>query len=288
MRRSQLILLLTCLGITFALFTFGKRGLTVEEALAAKAEKKAEAQNESNEEGKRINFTEVIANVKTKLKKAQADSLGFLGSAVEEAEKPEQKLAALEDLADFWKRQGFMEIAAHYYVDIAELENTAEKWNRAGETNAISFKMARDSALVQHYVDKSIKSFEKALSLQPDNLDYKIGVATGLIDGRNEVMQGVMMLRDVTTTDSLNTRANLILARLAIVSGQFDKAERRLKIVTKQDPENAEAFYYLGEALANSGKKEEAAAAFEDCKKLVNSESFSSELDDLIEKMLDI
>ncbi len=286
MRQGQLLLILVCSAVIFTLFFFGKRSLTVEEAMALKASKKAETETQT--EVKRVNFVEVIENVKTKLEKAQADSLGFLNSKVESATADLERAEALEELAEFWQRQGFVEIAAHYYIDIAELENSADKWGRAAETNSIAFKIARDSALVQHYVDKSIKSFEKALSLQPDRLDYKIGLATGLIDGRNEVMQGVLMLREVTEADSLNTKANLILGRLAIVSGQFDKAERRLRIVTQEDPMNAEAFYYLGEALGNNGKKDEAAEAFKQCKKLVKSPTFAKELDEIIKRVLDI
>ena len=55
---------------------------------------------------------------------------------------------------------------------------------------------------------------------------------------------------------------NLILGRLAVVSGQYDKATARLEKLIKTNPDNAEAYYNLAKALKAKGKKLESAAAY--------------------------
>ena len=78
---------------------------------------------------------------------------------------------------------------------------------------------------------------------------------------------------------------NLILGRLAVVSGQYDKAIARLEKLTKQHPKNAEAFYHLAEAYRAVGKNDDAIKALEQCKKLVNDPAFSAQIDNYIQQI---
>jgi cytochrome c-type biogenesis protein CcmH/NrfG len=95
-------------------------------------------------------------------------------------------------------------------------------------------------------------------------------------------MKGVVLLREVTSKDSTNISANIILAKLAIQSGQLDKAINRLELVLSLRPDNTEAMYFLAEAYKNQGNKEKAISLFEQCKKLVNNPDFTKEIDNYI------
>ena len=77
----------------------------------------------------------------------------------------------------------------------------------------------------------------------------------------------------------------MILGKLAIQSGQFDKAERRLAMVVSRQPDNTEAMYFLAEAYKGLGQKEKAVEWFEQCKKLVNNPDFSAEIDRYMQSM---
>ena len=77
---------------------------------------------------------------------------------------------------------------------------------------------------------------------------------------------------------------NLILGRLAVVSGQYDKAIARLGKLTTLDPKNAEAWFHLAEAYRAVGKNEEAIKSLEQCKSLVNDPAFSAQIDSYIKQ----
>ena len=95
-------------------------------------------------------------------------------------------------------------------------------------------------------------------------------------------MQGVQRLLKITEKDPNNLQANLMLGRLSVTSGQYDKAVARLEKVVAQAPENTEALYFLAEAYKGHGDTEKAIKTFERCKQLVNDPAFSKEIDNYI------
>jgi cytochrome c-type biogenesis protein CcmH/NrfG len=129
---------------------------------------------------------------------------------------------------------------------------------------------------------EAIACFEEALKVNPDNVDTKIALASCYTDGTGETMKGVTLLREVTQKDSNNIAANIILGKLAIQSGQFDKAVKRLERVIALRSDNTEAMYFLAEAYKGLGDKNKAIEMFEQCKRLVNKEEFSAEIDNYI------
>lgn len=78
---------------------------------------------------------------------------------------------------------------------------------------------------------------------------------------------------------------NLALGRLAVVSGQYDKAAARLEKVVQLHPDNAEAYFHLAEAYRALGKKEEAIRALESCKLLVEDADFRAQIDSYINQI---
>jgi lipopolysaccharide biosynthesis regulator YciM len=95
-------------------------------------------------------------------------------------------------------------------------------------------------------------------------------------------MKGVTLLREITQNDSTNIPANIILGKLAIQSGQFDKAKKRLELVLSLRPDNTEAMYFLAEAYKGLGDKQKAIELFEKCKTLVKNPDFTREVDNYI------
>jgi cytochrome c-type biogenesis protein CcmH/NrfG len=106
-----------------------------------------------------------------------------------------------------------------------------------------------------------------------------MALAASYIEGTGETMQGVQLLLGVTREKPNNIQANLMLGRLSIQSGQFDKALGRFETVLKQEPENTEALYFLAETYKGKGNKEKAIELFEKCKKVVNKPQFSKDID---------
>jgi cytochrome c-type biogenesis protein CcmH/NrfG len=109
-----------------------------------------------------------------------------------------------------------------------------------------------------------------------------MALAASFIEGTGETMQGVQMLLSITREKPDNVPANLMLGRLAIQSGQFDKAVQRFETVLKSEPENTEALYFLAEAYKGKGNKQKAIELFEKCKKIVNNPEFNRDIDQYI------
>ncbi len=289
MRNKQFILILTFIGISTTLFFFGKRGLTLEEALQKKEAKAQEMLADENSSEtlpeSNLDFEQIVINLKSRLKPKELADITALEKPLE-SQDASSHLAAHEKLAAEWERLGYVEVASYYYSKTAETKPSLKNWEKAGDTYSMSFKIAQDSILVNYYLQNAINAYKKAVSFGPENTDLQIKLAECYIDSQLDIMKGVFALRDITQKDSTNAKANLILGRMAIVSTQYDKAVKRLQTVIQEDEKNAEAYYYLGEAYMGLGKKEEAVTAFEQCKVLVDSPNFLKQLDKMIENIL--
>lgn len=189
---------------------------------------------------------------------------------------------ACKDIAEFWEKNENLNLAAKYYKKGAFLENTEKSITFAGNLLLTLMSRTEDPAVRKWQASEAIECFTKASEMNPDNLDTKIALATCYTEGTGETMKGVTLLREVTAKDSTNISANIILGKMAIQSGQLDKAVRRLELVLSLRPDNTEAMYFLAEAYKGQGNKTKAIELFEQCKKLVNNPDFSKEIDNYI------
>lgn len=205
------------------------------------------------------------------------------------AETDTAKAGAINALIAYFESKDAHVIAARYSADLAEMRNTAEVWNKTGDNYLSVLYGAQLPPDVQAFVLESAQaSYQKALELQPDNVEAKISLATTYMEATGATanpMQGVTMLLDVVREDSANVRAQLILGRFGIVSGQFDKAIERLEKVVALDPDNTEAYFYLGEAHNGLGNVAKAIEYFEKCRQMVDDPEFRAQLDAYIEQL---
>lgn len=86
--------------------------------------------------------------------------------------------------------------------------------------------------------------YEKAIELKPGDADAQIGLATVLVQGTNEPMKGIVMLREVVAKDPLNINANIELGRFSMMSGQYDKAIERFNAVLQKDSLHLQSRYF--------------------------------------------
>jgi cytochrome c-type biogenesis protein CcmH/NrfG len=123
---------------------------------------------------------------------------------------------------------------------------------------------------------------EKAVAINSSNIAAKVKLAQSYTDGTGETMKGVLMLREVAQADPSNLAAGITLGRLAVQSGQFDKAITRLEKLLIAHPKNTEAMYFLAESYKGQGNTAKAKELFNECKKIVNNPNFTKEIDDYI------
>lgn len=225
-----------------------------------------------------LDFAKYTEESQGKLPAAQKTTIVALTAKAQKDNTP----VAYKDVAEFWEKEKNLNMAAFYYKKAAFLENTEKSITFAGNLYIAVMQRTDQPGMRKWQALEAIECFSKALELNPNNTDTKIALATCYTEGTGETMKGVTLLREVTQVDSNNISANIILGKLAIQSGQFDKAKRRLELVLSLKPDNTEAMYFLAESYKGSGNIEKAVSLFEKCKQLVNNPDFTKEIDNYI------
>jgi len=142
-----------------------------------------------------------------------------------------------------------------------------------------------DRALQMWEANEAIACMERVLKDHPNNEEARLAMASAYIQGTSEPMKGVQMALAVTREKPDNVPANMLLGRMSIQSGQFDKAVKRFETVLTTEPENKEALYFLAQAYEGTGNKQKAIETLEKCKKVVNNPEFSREIDQHINSL---
>lgn len=214
------------------------------------------------------------------------------GHALQEIKSIQAKIGAISDsshMAPFfiqeakvWQEHKQLPVAAYFYAKGAKLEKSEKNLNFAGQL-FLDLMHQSTSAPVQVWeAQEAIACLQRSLELNPNNDTVKMALASGYIEGAGQTMQGVQLLLGITREKPDNVPANLMLGRLSIQSGQYDKAIGRFETVLKQEPKNTEALYFLAEAYKGKGNKEKAIELLEQCKKIVNKAAFNKDIDEYI------
>lgn len=279
-RNSQIILVAVALFLLLGIYFFadfkGKKSSTPAPSAEADGHAHSDPMNPSAEI-ETLDFEKYTLESENKLSVNKKTNLAQL----KEKAKGNTPVA-FKDVAEFWEKEKNLNMAAFYYKRAAFLENTEKSITFAGNLYLAVLQQTEQPEIRKWQALEAIECFSKALEINPNNTDTKIALATCYTEGTGETMKGVTLLREVTQTDSNNISANIILGKLAIQSGQFDKAKKRLELVLSLKPDNTEAMYFLAEAYKGSGNKEKAISLFEKCKQLVNNPDFTKEIDNYI------
>jgi tetratricopeptide (TPR) repeat protein len=238
-------------------------------------------QHES-EAGEAASFDTILLAARTALPAHAAEEITTLEKQIEAIRDSSRMASSIKQLAQLWQQHKQLPVAAYYYGQSAKLENSEKSLNFAGQLFLDLMHRAESQSMQMWEAQQAIEVFKRSLEINPDNDTAKLALASGYIEGTGETMQGVQMLLGLTKEDPDNVPANLMLGRLSIQSGQFDKAIQRFETVLKVEPKNTEALYFLAEAYKGKGNKEKAIELFEKCKALVNNPSFSKDIDQYI------
>jgi tetratricopeptide (TPR) repeat protein len=275
--KKQFILIGAGLLTVFILFFFG-RTISNKKTVLAK--------EKGNTTQKTFNIQEFISQEKAKL---SPDKIAFLSKVENIASRGDvlfQQIKANETLANFWKDTAKLyEPYAFYTSSASKLVNSEKNLTFAARIFLENLRGEKDEAKLNWQTNEAIDLFERAIKLNPNNDDLRIGLGSAYIygKGRNgnaaETMQGILELVNVVKKDSTNMRAQLMVGVGGLVSGQFDKAIVRLQKVVTAQPDNAEAVAYLADAYAGIGNKAEAIKWYTVSKRLINDPHYTEEVD---------
>jgi len=186
---------------------------------------------------------------------------------------------------NFWKNLSNPALAAYYFYQSANIADTKESMENAGDALVNAYKSTEDSVILNNLITFALRSYEAAVQKDGSDVALKIKLADAYVQGSQEPMKGIELLRQLEDSLPNNIPVLLALGRLSIQSGQYEKAKERLKKVIQEQPQNTEALYFLAITEAQLGHKEEATKLFEMCKLLVNNEEFSKEIDVIIDNL---
>lgn len=144
-------------------------------------------------------------------------------------EQDSQRVKYLKSLASLWFSEDKPLVSGHFAEKIADIVQDLPSWSIAGTTYTIAAQRSAEEQEKKYAIGKSRLAFEKALSIEPENIDNKINLALTYVEVplEDNPMKGILMLRDVNQSHPDNVPVIMQLARLSLQTGQLDKAVDR-------------------------------------------------------------
>ena len=209
---------------------------------------------------------EVFQAAKANLTEAQKAALAELEQKTIESKSIEAK----KELAGWWIRNGFPNASGLIAEEIAEEEGSAAAWSIAGATYQILLQDPSPSDERTFAAGQAVSAFEKAISLEPENVEHRVNLALIYADAppKDNPMQAVLMLRDLEKKHPNAPSVYNALGRLSIKTGQWENAIKRLDQALKIDPKNRNAVCLMAKAYEGKGDTDMAKKFAQDCASL--------------------
>ncbi len=227
----------------------------------------------------------IISAARLAVTKPSADSIASLEKQLSTIRDSSQMVVLFTRISRVWENAKQLQAAAFFTAKAAKLEKSEKKLTFAGQLFLELMEHESSSSIQAFDAGEAVSCLEQSLKINPDNEDTKLALATALIEGAGEPMKGVQILLAITKEKPDDIPANMLLGRMSIQSGQFDKAIGRFETVLKKEPEHKEALYFLSQAYEGKGDKKKAIELLEQCKKAVNNPEFSRDIDEHINSL---
>lgn len=218
--------------------------------------------------GKSFDIPSLTAEAKKALNPEDAAYLASLESRLIALQVDTSKLAVLKDLSGFWYAHQQEILAGTYARNVAEISGDAESWSIAGTTFAsVLQKESVDAATKEIARDQAIEAFENAISLEPQNISHRVNQALCYVEAPDQAqpMKGIQMLSALATNFPQSALPPYHLARLAMRTGQMERAEERIGQALEIDSTNGRIHCLAAEIYSANNKSAEAQHHAERC-----------------------
>lgn len=219
------------------------------------------------------NLEVLLKEAKEELEAGALTEVLALEAQLEEALDDTERSDLLKQLSGRWFSLGYPAIAGAYAEQIAVIEGTEESWSIAGTTFTICVQRSEEEKVRAFCTNNAVEAFENAISLNPSNISHQVNLALLYAENppSDNPMKGITMLLDLNREQPENVLVLNNLARLAIRTGQYDRAIERLEKARSIEPDNANTSCLLAQAYEGSGNTEQAEAFGEQCRKLMEA-----------------
>jgi tetratricopeptide (TPR) repeat protein len=218
------LILLAVLYFGFDIYPSSKKALETSRALTSQA----------------FDLSTSLPDAKKGLEAKDLQYLETLEAQLQHAPDDSSKAAILKQLSGHWFSLKNPMLAGLYAREVADLENSAMGWSITGTTFAAGLQMELEEKQKRFVRDQAIEAFEKAISLEPEVIEHRVNQALCYIElpEPGEPMKGIQMLSGLATKYPDSPVPPFQLARLAVRTGQYDRAKTRIDQALVLAPED--------------------------------------------------
>lgn len=191
----------------------------------------------------------------------------------------------LDSVTSFWDRMKRPDLASVFVEKKAESSNKAEDWFKAGNRYYYAVQFTQDKIEIPAIYQSAMRCFKKGLKLDPSNNDARIMLASCYVEGTNQPMEGISLLKEVEKKDSNNVKLQMSFAFFSVKSGQLDKAIARFNKVLRVDSNYIEAYLHLADAYEQLGETNKTIESLEKYAAKTNDPAAKVEIDKYIQQL---
>jgi predicted Zn-dependent protease len=230
--------------------------------------KTATAERPMAQKGEQISFESILTEAKSHITADQTKQIADSEQQLAAATSDQDRIRILKTLSGFWYNFNQKPAAGGFADQAAEIERSDSAWSIAGATYYESLMAATDPAIRSYCADHAVHAFEQAAAANPGKVEHQVNVA--LVYAENpppdNPMRAVLMLRDLESKHSDNAAVYNALGRLAIKTGQWQKAVDRLEKARTLDKNNPNTPCLLAKAYEGLGQMDKSASYAKLCK----------------------
>jgi tetratricopeptide (TPR) repeat protein len=245
MNKAQIVIVFAAVSL-FSVLYFG---------FETKPDKQKKVEQSRSLQGESTSFETLLEDALSHLNPAQVAKLEEVKTQISQATEDAKRAHLLKELSGLWYDFDQLAIAGGYAEQVAGLENADSSWSVAGGTFFNGLIAAKDPTLRQYCASHAVKAFESAVSLAPEVVEHRVNLA--LVWAENpppdNPMQAVLMLRDLESKHPENASVYNALGRLAIKTGQWQRATERLEKSWSLDKKNPNTPCLLAKAYEGAG-----------------------------------
>lgn len=205
-------------------------------------------------------------------------------SATSQTKTAAAKAWTVDSMAMVFTEVGLYDSAATYRAQLAKLVPTAVNQQKAGDVYYDAATLALNEDKRKNYQASARKWYDAALKTDPKNLDSKAKLALTYVDSDNP-MQGILMLREVVTTNPNHELATYNLGIFAMQTKQYDKAIGRFEQLTKINAKDPKGWFYLGLCQKELGNLAEAKKSLTQAKSVTKDPAVLASIDDVLKDL---
>ena len=188
------------------------------------------------------------------------DSFEILNLFVSNSKDSLSKIQSYSNIIAFLNRKEQPELASLFVFRKADWIKNTNSWVLTGD-NFINLLLydSLNSKVVNDIKQKAVYSYERAVSLDSNNIEAKLKLAQCYMEIQNEPMLGVQILLKIVEKNPNQIDAQMLLSKFGLISGQFEKVAPRIEKILSLQPDNVQALLMKADMYAQQGKKDETA-----------------------------